>query len=774
MACQYLTLDFQPPNSSVAGKWGDCRSDNLQAHILCFTAGRAKEGQVNTSTSQGETDPDGDGNSQAPQSCRVAQLGSECWSRGAARPICSGPFSPTSRPQSPDPLDPAAPEASRTLHTASALGRAVSRDRGRGRLTSLPGERRPGGFHLLRRGLDPAAPLHTPTDGARDPPPCQFGDSQVTGRNGKEHCRLTLKNYESYSSKCSASSWTRVSGSAPTAPWGAAPGARGGVSPSRTRVQAGGSAAGPGAHARGGAAPRALRACRPAGGGAAVGPPRARPRAARLGRAHPVLRRCGRRSPRGLGGAALVAPDRRPRRSCARVARTGRPRSAPPRPSAVRGSCVGRRAAEAAWRRGEAGRSGPGAGGGAGAVPGRAAVGGPRAGAPRAQKYYTALINVTVQEPGQRRPSHLRVGPRAAIGRDSPKAEVLGGQVLAPLPLHGVADHLGCDPQTRFFVPPNIKQWIALLQRGNCTFKEKISRAAFHNAVAVVIYNNKSKEDPVTMTHPGTGDIIAVMITELRGKDILSYLEKNVSVQMTIAVGTRMPPKNFSRGSLVFVSISFIVLMIISSAWLIFYFIQKIRYTNARDRNQRRLGDAAKKAISKLTTRTVKKGDKETDPDFDHCAVCIESYKQNDVVRVLPCKHVFHKSCVDPWLSEHCTCPMCKLNILKALGIVPNLPCAENVAFDMERLTRAHALSRRSALGDRTGGSSPGLEPLRASGMSPLPQDGELTPRTGEINIAVTSGHFFHRNSLSPRSLVYESEFSTMEPSLDMYDENKT
>ncbi|XP_077793656.1 E3 ubiquitin-protein ligase RNF130 isoform X2 [Macaca mulatta] len=380
------------------------------------------------------------------------------------------------------------------------------------------------------------------------------------------------------------------------------------------------------------------------------------------------------------------------------------------------------------------------------------------------QEYYTALINVTVQEPGRGAPLTFRID-RGRYGLDSPKAEVRG-QVLAPLPLHGVADHLGCDPQTRFFVPPNIKQWIALLQRGNCTFKEKISRAAFHNAVAVVIYNNKSKEEPVTMTHPelesastsrymrlstslpcrlcvpGTGDIIAVMITELRGKDILSYLEKNISVQMTIAVGTRMPPKNFSRGSLVFVSISFIVLMIISSAWLIFYFIQKIRYTNARDRNQRRLGDAAKKAISKLTTRTVKKGDKETDPDFDHCAVCIESYKQNDVVRILPCKHVFHKSCVDPWLSEHCTCPMCKLNILKALGIVPNLPCTDNVAFDMERLTRTQAVNRRSALGDLAGDNSLGLEPLRTSGISPLPQDGELTPRTGEINIAVTKEWF--------------------------------
>ncbi|KAF5918119.1 hypothetical protein HPG69_018460 [Diceros bicornis minor] len=151
---------------------------------------------------------------------------------------------------------------------------------------------------------------------------------------------------------------------------------------------------------------------------------------------------------------------------------------------------------------------------------------------------------------------------------------------------------------------------------------------------------------------------------------------------------------------------------------------------------RRRLGDAAKKAISKLTTRT------ETDPDFDHCAVCIESYKQNDVVRILPCKHVFHKSCVDPWLSEHCTCPMCKLNILKALGIVPNLPCTDNVAFDMERLTRTQAVNRRSALGDLGSDSSLGLEPLRTSGISPLPQDGELTPRAGEINIAVTKEWF--------------------------------
>lgn len=57
----------------------------------------------------------------------------------------------------------------------------------------------------------------------------------------------------------------------------------------------------------------------------------------------------------------------------------------------------------------------------------------------------------------------------------------------------------------------------------------------------------------------------------------------------------------------------------------------------------------------------------------------------------------------------------------------------------MERLTRGQPASRRSALGDFGTDSSLSLEPLRTSGMSQLPQDGELTPRSGEINIAVTS-----------------------------------
>lgn len=103
--------------------------------------------------------------------------------------------------------------------------------------------------------------------------------------------------------------------------------------------------------------------------------------------------------------------------------------------------------------------------------------------------------------------------------------------------------------------------------------------------------------------------------------------------------------------------------------YFIFYSARRLRNARAQSRKQRQLKADAKKAIGRLQLRTLKQGDKEIGPDGDSCAVCIELYKPNDVVRILTCNHIFHKTCVDPWLLEHRTCPMCKCDILKALGI---------------------------------------------------------------------------------------------------------
>ncbi|KAJ1803320.1 ubiquitin-protein transferase activity protein [Coemansia sp. RSA 2598] len=46
------------------------------------------------------------------------------------------------------------------------------------------------------------------------------------------------------------------------------------------------------------------------------------------------------------------------------------------------------------------------------------------------------------------------------------------------------------------------------------------------------------------------------------------------------------------------------------------------------------------------------------------CVVCLEEYNVDDIVRVLPCGHVFHNDCICPWLLRRKTkfheCPICK------------------------------------------------------------------------------------------------------------------
>uniref|UniRef100_A0A3B4BDI6 RING-type domain-containing protein n=1 Tax=Periophthalmus magnuspinnatus TaxID=409849 RepID=A0A3B4BDI6_9GOBI len=294
------------------------------------------------------------------------------------------------------------------------------------------------------------------------------------------------------------------------------------------------------------------------------------------------------------------------------------------------------------------------------------------------EEWYTAFVNITYTDPvtADWRTEKTECG---RYGEHSPKRDARGVVVLPQ------TDRLACDPHGRFAVPPRAGPWVALIARGNCTYRDKIRHAAALNASAVVIYNvgSTNANDTITMPHPGTGEVVAIMIPEAKGRELSVLVERNVSVSMAISIGTRNLQKYVSRTSVVFVSISFIVLMIISLAWLVFYYIQRFRYANARDRNQRRLGDAAKKAISKLQVRTLHRGDRETEPDFDNCAVCLEAYKANDVVRLLPCRHLFHKSCVDPWLLDHRTCPMCKMNILKALGIL-NADCLDDLPLDYE------------------------------------------------------------------------------------------
>lgn len=49
----------------------------------------------------------------------------------------------------------------------------------------------------------------------------------------------------------------------------------------------------------------------------------------------------------------------------------------------------------------------------------------------------------------------------------------------------------------------------------------------------------------------------------------------------------------------------------------------------------------------------------------DHCPICLVEYTSGDLGRKLDCKHAFHRSCIDEWLVNDNTCPICRSKALK-------------------------------------------------------------------------------------------------------------
>ncbi|EFB18187.1 hypothetical protein PANDA_016738 [Ailuropoda melanoleuca] len=87
-------------------------------------------------------------------------------------------------------------------------------------------------------------------------------------------------------------------------------------------------------------------------------------------------------------------------------------------------------------------------------------------------------------------------------GEHSPKQDARGEVVMAS----SAHDRLACDPNTKFAAPAHGKNWIALIPKGNCTYRDKIRNAFLQNASAVVIFNvGSNTNETITMSHAGHG-----------------------------------------------------------------------------------------------------------------------------------------------------------------------------------------------------------------------------------------------------------------------------
>ncbi|XP_004643366.1 E3 ubiquitin-protein ligase RNF133 [Octodon degus] len=278
----------------------------------------------------------------------------------------------------------------------------------------------------------------------------------------------------------------------------------------------------------------------------------------------------------------------------------------------------------------------------------------------KADAVWTAYMNISFRV-GNRVLSVI--GETGVFGRSSPLKRVSG--VLVPP--DGKTKN-ACSPNTSFSRPKNSEMWVALIERGGCNLTQKIKVATEQGACAVIIYNFPGSGNQLTpMSHQPFKDTVVVLISNLKGMKILHLIQMGVPGTVTVEVG---------RKYVIWMNHYFVSFLIVTTATLTyftFYHIHRLWVARSQKRRWQKLATDLKKAFAHLQVRVLKEGDEELNASGDSCIVCLEPYKPNDTIRILTCKHVFHKNCIDPWILSRGTCPICKCDVLKALGIQVNI-----------------------------------------------------------------------------------------------------
>ncbi|BAF18443.1 E3 ubiquitin-protein ligase RING1-like [Oryza sativa Japonica Group] len=89
---------------------------------------------------------------------------------------------------------------------------------------------------------------------------------------------------------------------------------------------------------------------------------------------------------------------------------------------------------------------------------------------------------------------------------------------------------------------------------------------------------------------------------------------------------------------------------------------QLIQQLAENDPNRYGTPPAAKSAVAALPDVAVS-ADMMAADGGAQCAVCMDDFHLGAAAKQLPCKHVFHKDCILPWLDLHSSCPVCRFEL---------------------------------------------------------------------------------------------------------------
>ncbi|XP_050376136.1 receptor homology region, transmembrane domain- and RING domain-containing protein 1 [Argentina anserina] len=196
------------------------------------------------------------------------------------------------------------------------------------------------------------------------------------------------------------------------------------------------------------------------------------------------------------------------------------------------------------------------------------------------------------------------------------------------------------------------KARFALIVRGECAFKDKIQNAQNAGFGAAIVYDNVDGRELVYMMIDRENTTIhAVFVSKATGELLKEHAHDEEGECCLF------PTKTETAWTVL--AISFLSFMVILGILLIAIFAPR-HWLFSQGRNQlpKSVDTKVVEALPCFTFNSARLGECHSD---ETCAICLENYKDGEILKVLPCQHEFHSSCVDLWLTKWGTCcPVCK------------------------------------------------------------------------------------------------------------------
>lgn len=258
------------------------------------------------------------------------------------------------------------------------------------------------------------------------------------------------------------------------------------------------------------------------------------------------------------------------------------------------------------------------------------------------------LVDVVTKTFGSWRLIHRCEAKGANFGQDIPTFNYRGngtGCMAFTVPSNACR-----DVQTASLNITDCKEAYAFVPRGDCQFSEKAYNVQLGNYRALIVFSNPG-DLPIPMdgdTYKERVHIPVVMVSY----NCMERIKETYPPEDGYRIAIRAIPGYYE---LVKYLIPFVG--VVGLCFIVLFLSLLFRVCRERRRIARKR--LSKSNLKKLPTKKYKKGE-----DLETCAICLDDFAEGEKLRILPCNHVYHCKCIDPWLTKNRkVCPICKRKV---------------------------------------------------------------------------------------------------------------